>query len=727
MAASKEALASVHPIFRVHGTSVFWSDSVTKVNARGGFASRLLVIASPGLFLLEKRTFPKTILLARLIPFSDLLLVRLDGNQVDFQGPSVTIPVIHPQAARLVSIVWTVRKALFSDRPHSAKLILTDPAALSGSDPGVSYRPSHLTADRFLSFVLSVSASLLVPEQLEAVYDLLRAADKSFELTGEMAASPLVGPVCFALACDGRIRRLVLGRLNFPDVLPHFLNVILFNNSVTSMTFSRVTFRGSMRKYLDVWSDRTEFSVSEFIFEACDLSSQDFRYFIEAFENYPADMVKLYVSGCEMASSTLEDLCESFAVSPCFRTLTELSIRRVKPEEFPKVALMQLFSSNFTTEQQHLAFVDFSECALAINEMMPHFCRHETVIASISLCGNNFLSIDGFDTLNDFRRISELNFSSVNFTGESLIAMFEVLSKATRAPTRLVLDSLKLQNGELFYEKVPDIVLPSLEMFSFCDNQLSEEQVVRIMTFLKTQPNLVDLGLAGSLTTDGDLSLLLELIQMKPIRRLDFKGSNGRVFGAKLMPLFETMLIKKEIRPLDVTGQAVGNSGLNILTALAETCLEDLRCDRCQPSNYEFFIKTISRLSISCLIACEWPHQDLKAVEGTMPGNCHRAILKQLEVLRATFEQKLDPRGEAKAEGGIFPDVLGRSMDFSCAGRRSSPSNQPVVDQKVLSYRDGFVNGGLLEVFGAGHVQEPLLQAVERIEARLSFDALLHC
>jgi hypothetical protein len=359
--------------------------------------------------------------------------------------------------------------------------------------------------------------------------------------------------------------------------------------------------------------------------------------------------------------------------------------------------------------------------------MMPHFCRHETVVASISLCGNNFLSIDGFDMLSDFGRISELNFSSVHFTGESLSAMFEVLSRATRAPTRLVLDSLKLQNSEFFFHRVPDIVLQSLEMFSFCDNQLSDEHVVCIMTFLKNQPNVVDLGLAGTLETDANLSLLLELVQLKPIRRLDFKASNGRVFGAKLIPLFEVMLLKKEIRRLDVTGQAVGNRGLKMLTTLAETCLEDLRCDRCQPSNYEFFIETISRLSSSSLIACEWPHQDLKAVEGTMPATCLRAILTQLEVLRATFEQKLDPRGEAKAEGGIFPDVLGRSMDFSCAGRRSSPSNQPVVDQKVLSYRDGFVNGGLLEVFGAGQVQEPLLQAVERIEARLSFDALLHC
>jgi hypothetical protein len=112
-----------------------------------------------------------------------------------------------------------------------------------------------------------------------------------------------------------------------------------------------------------------------------------------------------------------------------------------------------------------------------------------------------------------------------------------------------------------------------------------------------------------------------------------------------------------------------------------------------------------------------------------MPATCLRAILKQLEVLRATFEQKLDPRGEAKADGGIFPDVLGRSAELSRVGRRGSGAAAipPVVDQKVLSYRDGFVNGGLLEIFGPGQVEEPLLQAREQIETRISFDALLHC
>ena len=102
-----------------------------------------------------------------------------------------------------------------------------------------------------------------------------------------------------------------------------------------------------------------------------------------------------------------------------------------------------------------------------------------------------------------------------------------------------------------------------------------------------------------------------------------------------------------------------------MLTGLAESQLEDLRCDGCQPSSHEFFIATISRLAVSGLVACDWPHRDMLSIQATIPAKGLRPVVEQLEVFRQTFEKKLDPKGEGKAERGIFPDVLGRSQDFT--------------------------------------------------------------
>jgi hypothetical protein len=190
------------------------------------------------------------------------------------------------------------------------------------------------------------------------------------------------------------------------------------------------------------------------------------------------------------------------------------------------------------------------------------------------------------------------------------------------------------------------------------------------------------------------------------------------------------------IRRLDITGQAVGNAGLTLLTALAESHLEDLRCDGCAPVGHEFFIATISRLAISCLVACEWLEQDMVKVQATTSAKEQKPIMNQLEVLRHTFEQKLDPNGEGKAERGIFPDILGRSHDITLAvapregvqRRRSGifTITQPIIE-RVLSYRDGFVNGALTEIFGSGHVEEPLFMALNKLEQKTSLDAFMTC
>jgi hypothetical protein len=725
----------VHPIFRAHATTVFFFDSVSKINQRGGLSSRHLVVCTPGLFLLERRTFPKTLLVRRSIPFFELLLVRLEGNTIDFHGPKMTIPLQSTQAGRIASMVWKLRNTLFSEKPRSAKLFADDRSAFEDS---FSYRPASLLADRFLSFAMSMPPSSFVPDEIDEIQDILKTSRRSFSITAKLAASTLIEAVCFAVACDDRIGTLNLAGFNFVAILPHFLKILQFNNSINCLTFSHVHFKGSMKKYVDVWSERTEFSVSEFIFEECDLSSPDFLGFVQAFHNYPSDMAKLTITGCDMSSATLECLCESLTVSPCFRTLTELSVCNIRSGESAHPHFAKLFSSSIGIEQQHLTFVDLSGCALSINDLMPHICKRETLLASVCLKKNDFLSLDGFGVLTDFQRIAELNFSSVAFTGPTLLGMLGTLSHARRAPSRLVLDGLRLTEEDAFYAGVGSVVLGKLEMFSFCNNTISDDQFVQLRAFLVAQPRLIDVGLGGTVESDGQIAELIDMIRAKPFRSLDLHCESGRQpLGPRLLPVLEALQKQTRIRRLDVTGQAVGNPGLALLTALAESHLEDLRCDRCEPASHEFFIATISRLAISCLVACEWPQQDMMKVQATIPAKGQKPIMNQLEVLRQTFEQKLDPKGEGKAERGIFPDILGRSHDFTLAAepkgglqrRRSGifSVTQPTVDEKVLSYRDGFINGALTEIFGSGHVDEPLLVALYKIEQKTSLDAFMTC
>jgi hypothetical protein len=280
------------------------------------------VIACPGIFLLKKRTVGKSFSLEKLIPFIDLLLVRLDGQDMDFHGPMVTIFLHSPKSEQIVSMVWNIRMGLFSEKPRSAKLALADPASKPRIEAGWSFASTSLFVDRFLSASLAVSPSVYIPDEVTAMCDALEKSRSTFRLSPEILLPHLPRPICSALSCSTEIQSLEIRNLNLPDLLPNFLLIVRHNSSIKAISFHGCAFNGSLKPYFDVWSTKTDFAVNDWIFSDCDLSSDDFILFLHAFEYYPADVSKLAFIDCKMNSKTLETICDRIFICPCFRTVT---------------------------------------------------------------------------------------------------------------------------------------------------------------------------------------------------------------------------------------------------------------------------------------------------------------------------------------------------------------------------------------------------------------------
>jgi hypothetical protein len=97
---------------------------------------------------------------------------------------------------------------------------------------------------------------------------------------------------------------------------------------------------------------------------------------------------------------------------------------------------------------------------------------------------------------------------------------------------------------------------------------------------------------------------------------------------------------------LDVTQQAVGDAGLEVLVKLAKTCLEDLRCDGSAPSTAALLLDILSRFSTSHLFTCDWPKMDIgKLREKENPQNW-KQVMQQFETLQPKFPKKLNPDNE---------------------------------------------------------------------------------
>ena len=707
-----------------------------KKNRRGALQQRLLVIASVGIFMLERRMFPRGLSLSRMIHYGDLLLVRLDESMVEFFGPKVTIACVHEDYIHIAAIVRAVKTSLFSEQARPTKVVIEAPGVQQKLDADdYVFRSESVLADRFLSLSLSTATNLLVPDQLNYLYDLLKTCSGCFQFDAETAMSPLIGPVSLAIAYDEHLEGLRLWDLNFPSFMRFYMNMVQFNSSIHRVTFSSVSWNGPIKAYTDVWNKKTQFAADQMTFNDCQLSTPTFRGFLEAFEKYPADMTKLAFIRCSMSKESLEALFESLYVARCFRTLADLTLVEVKPADLLKMCIMQFLSSNFMLNQKYLNLINFSDCNLDLDLVLPFFFKFETCLQSLTLAGNTFTESKGLAEINDFQNVAELTLSNCTFTGEVLLKFFQVLAAAQHAPANLVLDSLKIDESgwDTFYEGISEVQMKSLKLLSWCNNVMNEKHMQSFKTFLLKQPTLTDLGLSNSISfadADACLGCLVEIVTHLNIERLELRATSGQTFGVKLVPFIQKLFERKTIKMLDITGQGIGDIGLDIITQLAETCLEELRFDGNSPSSYEVLLDRVKRITVSQLACAEWPSNDAKEVTAKISLSGRQQIMRQIEAARKEFEAKM-ARHTSPSQDDLTADDHATSRRPSILTRGSRKESMAagtlpvIIDETIIGCCEPWVTSSLNEIFNNKKIRDPLLVAVDELDAMTSLTHFL--
>ena len=726
------AYATTHPIFRAQNVQILWSGLVMKKNRHGGLQQRVLVIASVGIFLFERRMFPRGLVLSRAISYGDLVLIRVDESVMEFFGPKVTIVCQHEEHVHVAAIVRAVRNTLFGVNARPTKVVVENPEIEKQMEADkFVFRSESILADRFLSLCLSTAPNLLVPDQVNYLYDMLKVCDGCFQFDAETMVSPLITPVSLAIAYDEKLEGIRLWDLNFPSFLQQYVNLILYNSSIHRVTFSSVSWNGPVRSYLEVWGKKTQFAVNQMMFNDCQLTTHSFRLFLGAFEKYPADMAKLAFVKCGMSKEVIEALFESLYVSPCFRTLADFSLIEVRPTDLLKVYIMQFLSSNFMLSQKFLNLVNFSDCCLDLDLVMPYFFKFETCLQSVTLSANTFVTSKGLSEIDDFQNVAELTLSNCTFTGEVLLKFFQVLGSAKRAPTNLVLDSLKIDGDDgwnTFYDGISDVKLKELKLLSWCNNTMTANQMQSFKTFLLNQPTVTDLGLSNSIAfSDADtcLEYLVEIVSTLTIERLELRASGSQTFGVKLINFLRTLLDRKTIKMLDVTGHGIGDIGLDIVTQLAESCLQELRFDGNSPSSYEVLLDRVKRVTSSPIQHADWPAEDAKEVTAKIPLSGRQQIMRQIEAARQQFEAKMNKHTAPKQEELVFdgrtvsrhPSILTRGSRKESMLAGTLPM---IIDENIIGCCEPWVTSSLNEILNNKKLRDPLLVAVDELDATTS-------
>ncbi|OHT09426.1 hypothetical protein TRFO_21658 [Tritrichomonas foetus] len=737
----KELLTSTHPIFRVPATRVFWFDQVTNNNCTNqAKQQRYLAITSPGIFLFERRTFPKGFTNAQYIPYSELAFICADSNSMQFFGSKITMNLSHPKYIEVVSIVIAIQKALFENHPKQPKIDIDPDLEEQIEKFKFNFDSDVLIADRFLSLSIGIESKLLVPDQINDIVENLKSSSQSIQISAEMITSHLIEPITLAIAYDNNVQSLHLKNMNFPSFVHHFNPIILHNSSIQRLYLSAVSFNGKLTHYLDVWNDKTSFSANQFIFNDCQLTTSDFVTFMKSFKFYPADIASLIFIHSNLNTLAMETIFSTISRSPCFRTLTELYFSEMRCNDAIQTCFIQFFSSDFLTEQKNLRILSLVNVGIELDQVLPYLLHNKSTFSSLSLAGNKFLNATD---VTDFQNIEDLNLSGVSFTAASLLNLLNSLSKAENSPPHLTLDQLVLEEGEwdLFYQQFVDIVIPKLTMLSWCGNKLKSKEMRQFKKFILKQPVLTDIGLSHSLPqedADDSIRILIEILHDKPIKKLEIRGSPNNNLSQKLLPLLNELLRKGSIKMLDITGQEIGDAGLELLMQLVKHGLEELRFDGSTPTDADFLLEVVTFISQSSLITSDWPESDCKQIISKVGVPSRQQFIRQLETIKKQFVQKFTQNEIVNYDKDAYSlhceisdAPIRPRMNSILAKRRKDESQMsmpPQLDLNILSFREEYIDSALLECFGIDTNNtntDPLICALEKMNDETSIPTFL--
>lgn len=563
----KELLASTHPLFRVPATKVFWFDSVMNKESHQGIRQRFMAITSPGIFIFERRTFPKGYIINRIISYSDLILICADSDSMQFFKAKVTLNLQSSRHLEAVAIVLAIRNALFGDKPRAPKIII-DPSVCEQIEKyQFAFESGNLVADRFLSLCLNIDEKNLNPEEISDIYDCLKVSQNFVQISSEILNSPLISAVSLAIAYDNEIQTLHLKNINFSLLVSHFIPIVQYNFSIQKLYLSTVTFSGKIQSYVEVWNDKTAFSANQFIFNDCNLTSTDFVTFFKTFKKFPADMQSIMFNNCNISTLALETIFSTISSSLCFRTLTELSFSHMKTDAALQTCFLQFITSNFFMVQKNLQCLSLEDIGIDIHLILPFLLNNPSYISNLSLIGNNFLNPI---SIKDFHNVIDMDLSFMHFTSDSLLSILNCMASSENHPHRITLDSLVISDDdwEIFYHHIGSIVISKLVMISFCGNKMKAEWMHLFKTFLLNHPSLSELGISYSILYDDaedSINDLIQVVESKTIKKLEIKGKGDTILKQKLIPLIKAILTRATIKLLDITGQEISNIGLELI------------------------------------------------------------------------------------------------------------------------------------------------------------------
>ncbi|OHS99793.1 hypothetical protein TRFO_33718 [Tritrichomonas foetus] len=648
MEIDRDFLCSLDPIFRLNSVKIYWADNVFKVGNTNSLQPRILIIASPGIYLIRKKSFAFQSRVINSISFCDLVSLYVAGQCVSFSSNQTQIRVKHRKITDVAFLAFFIRQAQFPTDVLPLNITFADENVAVKITPEQSpYQPASLFLDRMLSCIKHYN--LMVTNTLFSYFPPPNS--RVFTITDELLSSSLFQAWILSLAYEQEVDTLQFKSVQLSKVLSRCNYLIRYNRFIKVVHFIDVDFEDSASVLNQMLSKAHGFKPVKWIFEKCDLSKPSFNQFFDATSNIGKSITHIQIIDCTFSNESFPALFQSIFFNDCFHSLNQLVIDHTNAENI-LLHVSEILCCSWAMElkcfhQLSIVKSDSDDCSPFLSQLL----KFDVGIQYINLSENSFikpLDVQKSSTGADFPcELTFLGLSKCKMSLEFLLSLIQLIRDSKLFVHGLDLSELSLSNEEFnhFLNSISTLKIDNLETLIFDKNRMNSNQTLLFTNFLKLHPSIKHLSLNRSFdireSPNGLLSFINYATKLNLIS-LSMRGDQSmeRSFGMLLNPLLQSL---QHIQSLDITDQKVGQAGLEILLPLINSGqLTELHFDGSKVKDYAFLCQFCSTLlSSKKLTYASFPLNDFnqRLIE-LLPSTSSDNFESSIETLMQNFKTR---------------------------------------------------------------------------------------
>jgi len=647
-------LKPVHPSFSVPSCQIFSYERATVIYQSSEKQELDVIVATPGVFFIKTRTFPRHISVQDIIPFSDIVSMIVYPTITSIISNSNHISFRNSSHIKIAARIASIRQQLFN--PSYLHFTLTVDSTIQNTfDTYVfKYETPSLIGDRFLSLALK-STVPLVSSQLESVYYALLPTGTCFEINSKVLLLNYQVHMAAAISYDQNISEIRVSDVPFSQALPLLLSILKTNTNVKRLTLSGTVMNSNLKGFSEVIRSSDTFKITELVILNSNLSTPESKQFFDSFKKCQSSFSMLIIDGCIFSEETFDSFSQAIFFAQCFHSIGSLWIKDIGYPQLLHGFMLQLFVADWVLKHKRLKTLAVIDSGLELGDFLSQIPSFDLGLNTMDFSGSTFIKPPPKQLTQRFGPTINLVLSDCVFSTESFIDVFLRLSEHTGKNLRLDLRNAHLnsESWKLVEKELPEVSIKSLSHLIWDQNRLSMTNIGSFLSFLSHQPNLKGISISDCIYKDecgtllGDISQYFEKINSIQFLSLSSTIPNSSL-GCALAPVLLSAVTHCKLTYLDITGQRIGTKALSmIIKAIPKTMITFL-FDKNVNGNGEEFLEIISQFLSSGIKKSVWPELDasesIKRTHPTMQNDVKMRIDVQKMVFFSEIKKVADEK-----------------------------------------------------------------------------------